>query len=99
MVSFASLLLPILVAAVLVFLASSVIHMLLPYHRTDFGRVPVEDQLMAAMRSLAIAPGEYMVPHAGTPAMMKDPAFLEKRRAGPVAILTVIRPGDTGMGK
>ena len=40
MVTVTSLWLPILLAAVLVFLASWLIHMLLPYHRTDVAKLP-----------------------------------------------------------
>ena len=89
MVPFTALLLPILLSAGLVFIASSVIHMLLPYHRTDFAKVPMEDQVMAAMRPFAIPSGEYVLPFAGTPAMMKDPAYIEKVKAGPAAFMTV----------
>ena len=76
MVPIMSLLVPVLLAAVLVFVASSVIHMLLPYHRTDFAKVPMEDEVMAAMRPFTIPPGEYVIPYAGSPAMMKDPGYL-----------------------
>ena len=98
MVPITSLLIPTLVAAVLVFLASFVIHMLLPYHRSDFAKVPVEDQLMSAMRPLSIPPGEYMMPYAGSPGAMKDPVWLEKMKAGPKAFFTVMPPGPPTMG-
>lgn len=38
---------------------------------------------MAAMRTLAIPPGEYVMPHAGTTAAMNDPAYREKCRPDP----------------
>ena len=98
MVTLTSLLLPILLAAILVFVASFVIHMLLPYHRTDFSKVPMEDQVMAAMRPFAIPPGEYIMPYAGSPAMMKDPAYLEKLKAGPAAFMTVVPNATPAMG-
>ena len=98
MVPLMSLLLPILLAAVLVFVASSVIHMLLPYHRTDFAKVPKEDQVMAAMRPFAIPPGEYVIPYAGSPAMMKDPDYLERVKAGPAAFITVAPSAVPTMG-
>jgi len=97
MVPVMSLWAPILISAVLVFIASSILHMLLPYHRSDFRKVPAEDELMDSMRRLSIAPGNYMMPHAATPAAMKDPAFIEKKKRGPVAVLTVIH--DPSMGK
>lgn len=97
MVPVMSLWAPILLSAVLVFVASSILHMLLPYHRSDFRKVPAEDELMESMRKLGISPGNYMMPHAATPGAMKDPAFVEKRKRGPVAMLTVMR--DPSMGK
>lgn len=99
MVPIASLLAPTLVAAVLVFVASFVLHMLLPLHRSDFARVPDEDGLMAALRPLDLPPGEYMVPCPTGPAAMKDPAFVEKMNRGPKAFFTVMPPGPPTMGK
>jgi hypothetical protein len=99
MVPLASLLVPTLVAAIAVFVASAIAHMLLPWHRHDFGRVPDEDRLMDAMRPFAIPPGDYMVPCPGGPADMKNPAFLAKLEKGPKAIMTVMPPGMPGMGK
>jgi Flp pilus assembly protein TadB len=96
MVSIVSLWLPILLSAVFVFIASSIIHMVLPFHWKDFSKAPKEDALLDALRSLEIPPGEYIVPHCATPKDMKDPAFLEKRNKGPIAFMTVM-PGNTGM--
>ena len=48
MVSILSLCLPILLSAVAVFILSSLIHILLPYHRSDFGKLPDEDKVMDA---------------------------------------------------
>jgi len=44
-------------AAVLVFVASSVMHMLLPIHRNDYGQLPGEDQVLDAMRSAGVGRG------------------------------------------
>jgi hypothetical protein len=44
MVSVVSLWVPILLSAVIVFLESSIIHVVLPYHRTDFDKVLAEDE-------------------------------------------------------
>jgi hypothetical protein len=99
MVPITSLLLPTLIAAVLVFVASAMLHMLLPWHRTDFRPVPNEDALMDALRPFSIPPGDYMVPCPGGPAAMKDPAFVAKMEKGPKAIMTVMPNGMPGMGK
>src|SRR5438132_10148478 len=64
MVSLLSLWLPILVSAVIVFLASSVIHMAPLWHKNDFPKAPREAELLAALRPLAIPPGDYFIPRA-----------------------------------
>lgn len=94
MVGVLALWLPILVAAVLVFVASSVIHMFLPYHRTDYGKVPNEDAVMEAMRGFDIPPGDYVVPHAGSPDVLKSEEFRAKVKGGPVWFMTVLPSGD-----
>jgi len=75
MVSLSSLWLPILLSSVLVFFASFVIHMVLPYHRNDFGKAPSEGDLLDALRKAGVAPGDYVLPHAGGPSGMKSPEF------------------------
>ena len=45
MVSLAALWLPILLSAVVVFIASSLFHMVLPFHRSDYRQLPDEDKL------------------------------------------------------
>jgi hypothetical protein len=94
MVGVLTLWLPILVAAVLVFVASSIIHMFLPYHRTDWKKVPNEDGVMDALREFDLPAGDYVVPHAGSTEVMKSEAFQEKARKGPVLFMTVLPPGD-----
>lgn len=90
MVALASLWLPILLSAVVVFIASSIIYMVLTYHRSDVGSVPNEPAVLDALRH--IPPGDYMAPHGGSPAAMKDPAFQEKLKRGPMVHLTVLPP-------
>ena len=99
MVFLTSLWLPILLSAVFVFLASFVIHMVLPFHRSDYGKVPSEDDVMSALRKFAIAPGDYFLPNAGSPAAMKTPEYKKKVEAGPIVVMTVIGPGAYAMGK
>ena len=97
MVSLSALWLPILLAAVLVFLASSLIHMVLPYHRTDYGKVGSEDQVMDALRPFSIAPGDYMVPCPTSPSGAQAPEFVAKVKRGPVIIMTVFPSGQMSM--
>ena len=98
MVSLTSLVLPILISAVIVFLASWLVHMLLPFHRSDFKKVAAEDELMDAIRKLNIPPGDYMIPHAGSPEGMRSAAFQEKFKKGPVLTMTVMPGGSMNMG-
>jgi hypothetical protein len=91
--------LPILLSAVIVFVASSVIHMFLPWHRTDYRKAPEEDRLQEALRPLAIPPGDYMVPCPGTPDNMRSPEFKEKLKKGPVLMLTVMPANWMSMGR
>jgi hypothetical protein len=99
MVALTSLWAPILVSAVLVFVASAVLHMVLPFHRKDWRGLPSEAEAMAALRALNIPPGDYMMPHGEGPSSMKDPAFIEKMTKGPVAIMTVMKSGPPTMTK
>lgn len=89
---------PILLAAILVFVVSSIIHTLSPWHRNDYPRVPDEDRVMDALRPLAIPPGEYMVPR-GHRKEMQSPEFIEKLKKGPVLMLQVLPNGPFAMGK
>lgn len=98
MVPITALWLPILVSALLVFIASSIIHMVLQLHRHDWKKVPDEDGMMDALRAHNLAPGDYCVPRPGSAGAMKDPAFIAKFKRGPVVFMTVLPPGDMAMG-
>ena len=98
MVPVMSLWLPIVVSAVVVFFASFLIHMVLGYHRKDFVAMPNEETVLEAIRKVGAGPGEYMMPHANGPEAMKDPAFAAKMERGPVAIVTLRKPGTFAMG-
>jgi hypothetical protein len=99
MVPVMSLWLPILLSAVIVFVASSIIHMMLPYHRSDFSKLPDEGGVMDALRKYGIPPGDYLFPKPDSAKAMKDPAFREKWSKGPVGLMTVIPSGPPSMGK
>jgi hypothetical protein len=92
-----SLLVPILVAAVIVFIASSVIHMFTPFHKGDVKRVPNEDGVMSALRNFNLEPGDYAMPLAASMAAMGSPEFQAKMAAGPVVMMTVRPSGKFTM--
>ena len=97
MVTICSLWLPILLSAVIVFVVSSFIHMLLRYHKNDFVKVPDEDQAREALGPLNIPPGDYVIPYAGTTKELGSPEFKEKRDKGPVLLMTVMKNGSQSM--
>lgn len=98
MVPLMSLIIPILLSAVVVFVASSIIHMVMPYHRKDFGKVADENAVMDALRQFNIPPGDYLIPHPGGAAGMKEPEYQEKLKKGPVVVMT-LRSGPSSMGQ
>ncbi|HEX5130881.1 MAG TPA: hypothetical protein VFX92_00190 [Candidatus Krumholzibacteria bacterium] len=98
MVSTMSLLIPILVSAVVVFIASSIVHMVLPFHKGDMKQLPQEDAVLAALRKFNIPPGDYVLPHCSSMEAMKSPEFIEKKKQGPSGFVTILPPGMTGMG-
>jgi len=90
MVSLTALWLPILLSAVIVFVASSIIHMALKYHQSDYRQIPDEEKFLGALRPSSLATGLYTFPFC-THANMKSPEILEKFKQGPVGFL-IVRP-------
>ncbi|HUJ45411.1 MAG TPA: hypothetical protein VLW52_17585 [Opitutaceae bacterium] len=91
--------LPILLSAVFVFIASSIFHTVMPWHKNDYPAVPGQDQVMDALRPFAIPPGDYMLPRCASNEEMKSPEFAAKLEQGPVMMLTVIPNGPLTMGR
>ncbi len=98
MVPLTALWLPILLAAVIVFVASSIMHMVLPYHKSDYRQLPDEDKLLAALRPAGLKRGRYIFPFC-THKDMKSPALIEKYKQGPVGMLTVFPSAPPAMPK
>jgi len=99
MVPITGLWLPILLSAVIVFVASSIIHMFLPIHKSDYRKLPDENRVLDALRASGVTPGRtYHFPFC-THKEMKSPEVVEKLKRGPVGLLTVIRSGAPAMGK
>lgn len=98
MIGLRSLWLPILLSAVAVFILSSLIHMLLPWHKGDYRKLPDEDKVRDLLRPMNIPPGDYMVPRPSSMEEMKSPAFVEKFKQGPNFMVTFL-PANWNMGK
>ena len=99
MVALIDLWLPILLSAVFVFIASSIIHMVIPIHQSDYQKLSAEDDFREAMRGQGVQPGEYVFPCPASVKDMSSPEHLEKLKQGPVGFLTVIPSGPPAMGK
>ena len=99
MTTIAALWMPILLSAVVVFIASSIIHMAPLWHRGECPAVPDQDRVMDALRPFGLRPGEYMLPRAADMKTMGSPEFIEKLKRGPVLIMTVLPNGPISMSK
>lgn len=99
MVHLVSLGLPILVSALIVFAASSLIHMTPLWHKSDFPKMPREAEALEALRPLAIPPGDYWLPRADGMREMRTPEFKDKMQRGPVVIMTVLPNGMISMNR
>jgi hypothetical protein len=98
MVPLTALWLPILLSAVIVFVASFVMHMLLPYHRSDYQKLPEEDKVLVSLRAAGLKRGLYIFPF-GTHKDMKTPEMADKYKQGPVGMMTIFPSGPPVMPK
>lgn len=98
MVSLIQLWAPILLAGFLVFVGSSLVHMVLKWHNADYRKLSNEDEVRAAIRKGAPAPGQYIIPHCLDPKEQAKPEYQQKYIEGPVGVLTVMPNGVPNMG-
>jgi hypothetical protein len=79
-------------------LLSAIMHMVLPYHKSDYRQLPDEDKILAALRPANLQKGLYVFPYC-THQNMKSPEIQEKYKQGPVGFLTVFPSGPPEMPK
>ena len=94
-----SLWLPILLSAVVVFVLSSLVHMVLKWHSSDYGTLGNEDAIRAAIRAGNNTPGRYVLPFCKDMKDMGSEAMKQKYNEGPVGHLTLLPNGQPAMGK
>lgn len=87
---------PILVSAAGVWLASAVVWMAMPWHKSDFAEVTDEEAARAALKGLA--PGYYNIPHCVDMRQLKEPEMQKKFEEGPLAFVTIVASGVPRMG-
>lgn len=97
MISLPQLWLPILVSAVLVFVASSLIHMVVKWHNSDYLTLSNEDEVRAAIRKTNPAPGQYLLPSISDMSQLKTPEVQRKFTEGPVGFLALKKSGTPNM--
>lgn len=89
---------PILLSAFLVFVGSSLIHMVFKWHSSDYRKLPNEDEIRAAIRKGSPTPGQYHFPHCADPKEMQSPENVQKFTEGPVGLVYLIPNGVPNMG-
>lgn len=99
MVALSSLWLPILLSAVAVFIISSIVHMVLPHHKSDFEGVPNEAEVAADLRKYNIRPGDYFMPFVHGMKEMQSVEYQQKLMDGPRIVMTVMPNGSGSMAK
>src|SRR5262245_3683287 len=87
MVALGALWLPILVSAVVVFIATSIVWMLLPHHRSDWAQLPGEAGVLDAMRKAGVGRGQYRFPWCDP--RDKSPETVKKLEQGPMGTMIV----------
>lgn len=98
MITLFQLWLPILLSAVGVFVASSVLHMALKFwHQADYRGFSNENDVAAAIRKGSPAPGIYTLPFCRMEDMQK-PETQEKFKQGPVGMFFLRASGAPNMG-
>jgi hypothetical protein len=98
MVAWTELALPIFISTVVVFFASSLIHMVLKLHNADYKRLSNEDEVRAAIHRGAPSPAQYIIPHCLDPKEAASPEMTRKFEEGPVAVLLVRPNGPPKLG-
>jgi hypothetical protein len=88
---------PILLSAVLVFVASAFAHMVLPHHKTEWSAAPSTEALQALLRDAP--PGQYAFPTAPNPKERGSAEWMKKWAEGPSGWLTVVPRGPMRMGR
>ncbi|HTH49623.1 MAG TPA: hypothetical protein VMB21_19065 [Candidatus Limnocylindria bacterium] len=95
----ASLWLPTLLSAVVVFVISSLVHMAFKWHAREYRMFSNEDAVRDAIRAGSPAPGRYVIPQCREMKDMATEAMKKKYAEGPVGHVTIIANGQPNMGK
>ena len=99
MSAMAGLWLPVLLTAVAVFMASSLVHMLFNWHNSSYRKLDNEDAVREAINAGKPQPGMYVLPYCADMKAMGEESMAAKMREGPVGFLSLRPSGEFSMGK
>ena len=98
-VSVSELWLAILVAGLLCWVASALIHMLIKYHNADYKELTNEEAVSSTLADKPPAPALYTLPYCSDMKAMGEESMQKKFNDGPVAMITIMPNGMPPMGK
>jgi hypothetical protein len=98
MVAWSALFLPSLISAVLVFIASSLIHMVIKWHQSEYKTLSNEDEVRALIRKTSPGPGKYVLPYCKDSQEMASPEMQRKLAEGPNVVMYVRENGAVKLG-
>jgi hypothetical protein len=91
--------LPTLVSAVAVFILSSIVHMVVPWHKNDYMSFPDEAAMLDTLRAHNLKPGEYLAPRPTSRGDMASPEFKERVKRGPLVILNIATSDSASLAR
>jgi hypothetical protein len=89
--------LPIIVAAIALFIASALAWVLLPHHKGEWRRLSNENEFMETLGKGNPAPGLYAFPYAMDQKQAELPELKAKMAKGPIGYVTLRTPGAVSM--
>lgn len=98
-ISVSELWLAILLAGLLCWIASALIHMLFKYHNADYKALSNEDAVSSALADKTHEPALYTLPYCSDMKAMGEEHMQKKFNDGPVAMITIMPNGMPPMGK
>lgn len=99
MVTIISLWWAILLSGVIVWIASAIVWMVMPYHQSDYKSLPDEDAARKALTPQNLEPSLYNIPHLSCREDIKKPEVIKLFEEGPIGFFTVLPKGVPAIGK
>ncbi len=94
-----SLWLPILLSAVVVFIISSLVHMVFKWHAPEYKGFANEDAVREAINAGNPSPGQYVLPYCKDMKDLANEAMMKRLQEGPVGFVRLGAKGAHNMGK